>query len=300
LTPAGEQMADAAITELLRQGILAAKAGNARQAEQLLRQVIANDRNNEAAWLWMSSVVEDPADIVLCLENVLVINPNNEEARMAIGWAQKALSVKGAAAAPASPALFDSSPSISGPDLRPAAPPAAVATPPSPPVAGPAAPPAQEPAAPMATPLPVPPVPGSNPNLRPVADPAATTPRPGTLTPIPSRDTINCARCGYGNWKGNRACVRCGAALEVPVETVVQSADIGSGTVPKLGEYLVKYGFITQDQLDQALKRQNEGEARGKPLKLGEVLLELKAISPQRLEYAVRQQQRDFYSAFND
>ena len=70
-------MADAPTTELLRQGILAAKAGNARQAEQLLRQVIANDRNNEAAWLWMSSVVEDPADIVLCLEHVLVINQHH-------------------------------------------------------------------------------------------------------------------------------------------------------------------------------------------------------------------------------
>jgi hypothetical protein len=296
-------MADAAITEVLRQGILAAKAGNARQAEQLLRQVIANDRNNEAAWMWMSSVVEDPADIVLCLENVLVINPENEEARMAIGWAQKALSAKGgAAAATPSPSLSDSSPSISRPDLRPAATPAAVATSPPPPAAGPAEAPAQEPATPMATPRPVRPGAGSDPNLRPPAapTPVGATPRPGAITPTPARDTINCARCGYGNWKGNRTCVRCGAALEMPVETVVQSADASSGAVPRLGEYLVKYGFITQDQLDQALKRQHENEARGKSSKLGEVLLELKAISPQRLEYAVRQQQRDFYSSFND
>jgi hypothetical protein len=279
-------MADVPINELLRQGILAAKAGNARQAEQLLRQVIANDRNNEAAWLWMSSVVEDPADMVLCLENVLVINPNNEEARMAIGWAQKAAGAKG----PAGAAPQATAPPVANTPLRGTPPPMARPTP------------APEPAAPIAGSVPAPPAPVSNPSLRPAAagpTEAAMTPRPGTIPPI-ARDTLNCPRCGYGNWKGNRSCVRCGAALEVAVETVVQSADASTSTVPKLGEYLVKYGFITQDQLDQALKRQHEGEARGKPLKLGEVLLELKAISPQRLEYAVRQQQRDFYSAFND
>jgi hypothetical protein len=117
--------------------------------------------------------------------------------------------------------------------------------------------------------------------------------------PPPAPDTVVCPRCNAGNWRSNRICVRCGTPLPAPpAPTVAGSED--STTVPKLGEYLVRYGFITQEHLENALRRQQELNAKGTPKKLGEVLLEMKAISPQRLEYAVRQQQRDFYAAFNE
>ena len=64
-------------SELLRQGIAAAKTGQGGQARGLLLQVIDRDEGNEQAWLWLSSVVESLDDRRLCLENVLAINPNN-------------------------------------------------------------------------------------------------------------------------------------------------------------------------------------------------------------------------------
>jgi hypothetical protein len=287
----GLKMSDPQVAEMLRQGIAAAQAGNNSQAEQLLRRVIAADRNNELAWLMMSSVVDDAADMVLCLENVLVINPNNEEARMMLAIAKRTANPPRAGAQPSSPGL---KPQPSSPGLTPMAS--------EPGMAPPEGTAPGQPAAQMPTPLPM------NRGGPPGAAAAGGGGAVSAPTPIPfpappthlGRDTINCERCGYGNWKGNRSCVRCGAELPVPVESIVQTTDAASGTVPKLGEYLVKYGFITQDQLAQALRRQTELQGKNNPKKLGEVLLEIKAISPQRLEYAIRQQQRDFYSAFND
>ena len=69
------------INELLRQGIAAAKAGQNRQARDLLLQVVGRDEINEQAWLWLSSVVESPDDRRLCLENVVAINPDNVHAQ---------------------------------------------------------------------------------------------------------------------------------------------------------------------------------------------------------------------------
>ena len=63
--------------ELLRQGIAAAKSGLRSQARELLMQVVDLDDHNEAAWLWLSGVVDDPSDQLVCLENVLIINPDN-------------------------------------------------------------------------------------------------------------------------------------------------------------------------------------------------------------------------------
>jgi len=68
-------MAD--ITELLHQGIAAAKAGQNERARDLLLQVIDQDDSNEQAWLWLSSVVESLDDRRLCLQNVVAINPGN-------------------------------------------------------------------------------------------------------------------------------------------------------------------------------------------------------------------------------
>jgi hypothetical protein len=43
-------------------------------------QVIEVDTENESAWLWLSSVVENEADQRVCLENVLAVNPDNAAA----------------------------------------------------------------------------------------------------------------------------------------------------------------------------------------------------------------------------
>jgi tetratricopeptide (TPR) repeat protein len=65
------------VEALLSQGVAAAKAGKEDEARDLLSQVLDLDPENERAWLWMSGLVPNEEKIV-CLQNVLEINPSNE------------------------------------------------------------------------------------------------------------------------------------------------------------------------------------------------------------------------------
>jgi hypothetical protein len=65
----------------LRQAVAAAKAGRKTEARHLLETVLDADERNEQAWLWMSGVVESDEERIICLENVLTINPQNQAAR---------------------------------------------------------------------------------------------------------------------------------------------------------------------------------------------------------------------------
>lgn len=47
----------------------------------MLETVLVADEHNERAWIWMSSVVDSDEERIICLENVLTINPHNETAR---------------------------------------------------------------------------------------------------------------------------------------------------------------------------------------------------------------------------
>ena len=91
------------IETTLRQAVAAAKAGRTAEARHLLEAVLDADQHNEQAWIWMSSVVDSDEERVICLENVLTINPQNETAR------------KGLVALGVTPGIdVPSSPSISG------------------------------------------------------------------------------------------------------------------------------------------------------------------------------------------
>ncbi len=68
------------IESLLDQGTKAARVGEIKRARETFIRVIELDQRNEMAWLWLSTVVETPADKSVCLENVLVINPDNKHA----------------------------------------------------------------------------------------------------------------------------------------------------------------------------------------------------------------------------
>jgi tetratricopeptide (TPR) repeat protein len=71
---------------LLQEGIAAARAGQRERARDLLLQVIAQDENVEAAWLWLSGVVDDAEERQICLENVLALNPDNAAAKKGLAW----------------------------------------------------------------------------------------------------------------------------------------------------------------------------------------------------------------------
>lgn len=71
---------------LLSEGIAAAKLGQRERARDLLMQVVAADERSEQGWLWLSGVVDDPADQRVCLENVLDINPRSQQAQKGLAW----------------------------------------------------------------------------------------------------------------------------------------------------------------------------------------------------------------------
>jgi Tfp pilus assembly protein PilF len=65
----------------LSHGIRAAQAGNRAEARTALFKVTENDPQNEAAWLWLASISEYPEELLVFLNNVLEINPENERAK---------------------------------------------------------------------------------------------------------------------------------------------------------------------------------------------------------------------------
>ena len=67
---------------MLRAAVEAYRNGNKAGARVLLEKILEIDEYNENAWMWMSATVETPDEKRTCLENVLVINPNNEKARI--------------------------------------------------------------------------------------------------------------------------------------------------------------------------------------------------------------------------
>lgn len=68
------------IEGMVRSAIEAIRAGNKVEARVLLEKALELDEYNEEAWLWLSGVVENRDEQRTCLENVLVVNPNNERA----------------------------------------------------------------------------------------------------------------------------------------------------------------------------------------------------------------------------
>lgn len=77
------------IDDLLKQGIAAAKSGDEAQARTLLRRVVEQDERNATAWLWLSSVADNFADLEVCLENATALRPDNELIRQRLTWVRQ-------------------------------------------------------------------------------------------------------------------------------------------------------------------------------------------------------------------
>ncbi|MBC7899543.1 MAG: response regulator [Saprospiraceae bacterium] len=66
--------------ENLREGIKAAQAGNRVKARVSLLRAAELDATNESTWLWLASISEYPEELLVFLNNVLEINPDNPRA----------------------------------------------------------------------------------------------------------------------------------------------------------------------------------------------------------------------------
>ena len=110
------------IDTTLDQAIVAVQEGRKAEARQLLESVLDADERNEKAWLWLGSVVDSDEERIICLENVLTINPNNEMAR-------QGLAVLRAEAAAKQPAAPDTAETLPEPAVEESQPPVPVPPP---------------------------------------------------------------------------------------------------------------------------------------------------------------------------
>ncbi len=90
------------------------------------------------------------------------------------------------------------------------------------------------------------------------------------------------------------------AGAAAPADISLEEPGDEERPVPRLGKYLLDYKFITPDQLKAALLAQRKAQEAGESKRLGDILLEQGAITEERLNFAVREQHRGFYSLFND
>jgi hypothetical protein len=60
------------------------QANRKAEAIPILRGLIGENNNLEEAWLWMSVAVDSMDQSLICLDNVLRINPHNETALRAL------------------------------------------------------------------------------------------------------------------------------------------------------------------------------------------------------------------------
>jgi tetratricopeptide (TPR) repeat protein len=73
----------------LRDGIAAARAGRRDEARELLMRVVEANEASEQGWLWLSGVVDTDEDRLICIENVLTLNPHNAQARAGLRHLQE-------------------------------------------------------------------------------------------------------------------------------------------------------------------------------------------------------------------
>lgn len=70
--------------ELLQMAIDAAKAGQKEGARIMFRQILAEDKRNERAMMWMAKLADSKTERTQWLQKVLTINPDNTIARQSL------------------------------------------------------------------------------------------------------------------------------------------------------------------------------------------------------------------------
>ncbi len=112
---------------------------------------------------------------------------------------------------------------------------------------------------------------------------------------------LSCPVCHFELEEGATICGRCGVNLEMAAALVENAAlsvieDLPEDQispeilVPRLGDYLVERGILTQEELNQALIYQKKKQREGEPKLIGQALIELDLITREELDKAVTEQ----------
>ncbi len=66
--------------ELVKEGVVAARAGEKERARGLFLDAVGLDPDNDSARLWLASVADSPLDALEHLDHILALNPEHEKA----------------------------------------------------------------------------------------------------------------------------------------------------------------------------------------------------------------------------
>ena len=122
---------------------------------------------------------------------------------------------------------------------------------------------------------------------------------------------IGCPNCGQAVQPQMRFCEHCGVDLAMAVVLAEQEAMLPiqpvSGLpmapevlVPRIGDYMIERRLIKPDDLKRALKYQDEQSERGKPVLLGQAMLELGLVNRETLDEVVTDQILELQNALSD
>jgi len=96
--------------DLIQQGIAARKAGNRDEARKCFIAAIKQNQDNEYAWQFLYNVANDDKERILCLQQILRINPKNEKAQELLDQSKNTPVIKPPQSAPVDEAKQESPP----------------------------------------------------------------------------------------------------------------------------------------------------------------------------------------------
>ena len=128
---------------------------------------------------------------------------------------------------------------------------------------------------------------------------------------IADNSTVLCPSCDNPLPRDARTCPQCGVDLalfalladEAYREGVPETAPLVStpeSLVPRIGEYLIEQGFITQEMLENALQRQKDLASQGRRILLGQTLVQMDLIDREILDKVITQQIVELHTALQE
>ena len=124
-------------------------------------------------------------------------------------------------------------------------------------------------------------------------------------------ETFSCPQCGEALSTKDRSCPQCGVDLflltllseRAYLEGIPGAAPIPATPgvlVPRIGDYLIEQGLITQPQLEAALDKQTETAAEGVQRLLGQTLIEMGFIDHETLDRTINIQILELHAALKE
>lgn len=111
---------------------------------------------------------------------------------------------------------------------------------------------------------------------------------------------ISCPSCSQPINPKDRYCPHCG--VDIGLAAVLAEEELRRGTdelrfpltpevlIPRIGDYLKENNLVTQSQIDQAVAFQNERERDGKPVLIGQALVEMGVLDQRKLDKVITEQ----------